>query len=621
MMNGARARSAPEIDAEPVASAPAALLAVKQRAAHGPSGLPTRARTPARVIVLLAVLAALVYGNALTCGFAFDDQPVIRDNPAVTGPMDPIAILVSPWLETAYRPFTVWSFALNEAATPGNARAFHAVNIVLHATVTVLVFWLARRLVDTEAVALVAAILFAVHPIHTEAVTNIVGRAELLAALGGLIALLSAARLDTATSRRARIGLQVVSLTAFSLAQLSKESALSILVLIPLFRIACRRERWTVGLWTELRSLDWLPYALCAAVCLMLRAAALGAMTIDTVTALDNVLAFVPWSVRVRSAVGVLWDYFGLLNVPLVLGADYSYAQVPLIRSWLDARFLAGLALVGAGVVALVRDRRPAVTFAVALLFASLALTTNVFFPIGTVKGERLLYFPSVGWAILVAYAGDCWARQPRQRLLVVSVLAVAAALFAARTWTRNWDWVDNAALYRSMVRSAPNSAKSRYDLGFALQQEESDAAAIVQFKRALEIYPYGGGAGSPLGIGIIYDKHGLPDKAIEWYEKALAIEPGFDKAHTNLCRALLEEDRFSAAARACRRGLRYKPSDANLLKGLGESLVGTGEVDKGLAVLRRSLALNPGDHELRTRVERLESAAREADEREAMRQ
>jgi len=346
----------------------------------------------------------------------------------------------------------------------------------------------------------------------------------------------------------------------------------------------------------------------------------LGAITVNTVTPLDNVLAFVPWSVRVRSALGVLWDYFGLLNVPLVLGADYSYAQVPLIGSWTSPRCLAGLALVMVGTVVLLRDRRPAVTFAVALLFASLALTVNVLFPIGTVKGERLLYFPSVGWAILVAYAGDRCMRQPRQRALVMGLLVVTTAVFAARTWTRNWDWTDNATLYRSMVRSAPNSAKSRYNFGFALQQEEADAAAIVQFKRALEIYPFGGGAGSPLGIGIIYDKHGLTDRAIEWYEKALEIAPGFDKANTNLCRALLVERRFPAAARACRRGLRYKPTDANLLKGLGESLVGAGEIDKGIAVLRRSLALNHDDHELRTRLEQLETAGLGANEPAVMR-
>src|SRR5262249_29950122 len=140
--------------------------------------------------------------------------------------------------------------------------------------------------------------------------------------------------------------------------------------------------------------------------------------------------------------------------------------------------------------------------------------------------------------------------------------------------------------------------------------------AAMAQFHRALEIYPFGGGAGSALGIGIIYDKHGFTDRAIEWYEKALEIEAGFGKAHTNLCRALLGEWRFAAAARACRRGLRCEPTDANLLKGLGESLVGAGEIDKGIAVLHRSLALNRQDHELQTRLALLEAAPGHDDQR-----
>src|SRR5262249_19846307 len=147
-------------------------------------------------------------------------------------------------------------------------------------------------------------------------------------------------------------------------------------------------------------------------------------LTVNTVTPLDNVLAFVPWPVRVRSAFGVLWDYFGLLLVPLVLGADYSYAQVPIIGGWTSPRLLGGLTLVIGSVLVLARDRRPVVTFAVATMLAGLALTSNVLFPIGTIKGERLLYLPSVGWVILAAYAVDHYARQPRYRLLVWILLA-----------------------------------------------------------------------------------------------------------------------------------------------------------------------------------------------------
>src|SRR5262249_50279691 len=142
-----------------------------------------------------------------------------------------------------YRPFTVLTFALNERIAPANAAAYHAVNIVLHAMVTLLVFWLMRRLVDSLQIAIVAAALFALHPIHTEAVTSLVGRAELLATLFGLTAVLTAERSDAARNTVSRRCLQATSLAAFSLALFSKESALALVVLVPLFRVACRRQR------------------------------------------------------------------------------------------------------------------------------------------------------------------------------------------------------------------------------------------------------------------------------------------------------------------------------------------------------------------------------------------
>ena len=156
------------------------------------------------------------------------------------------------------------------------------------------------------------------------------------------------------------------------------------------------------GLRRELRSLDWVPYAACAAVFFAARLSVLGTVTPYTVRPLDNVLAFVPWTARVPSALGVLWDYFGLLNVPLVLAADYSYGQVGVVPWW-HPRALGGLALVLLAVGTLVRHRQPAIGFAAVFPLVALALTANVFFPIGTIKAERLLYVPSVGYVLLLA--------------------------------------------------------------------------------------------------------------------------------------------------------------------------------------------------------------------------
>jgi hypothetical protein len=564
----------------------------------------SEAAPASRSLLLLALLAIAVYANALRADFTFDDEPDIVGNPVVTGPFDPVGILAAPLHPgDLYRPVTVLSYALNHHLTPGDPLAFHAVNLALHAAVTVLVFLLARALFASARIAVIAAALFAVHPVHTEAVTNLVGRAELLAALFGLLSLLSAVHIDAEGARIRSALAHACSVLCFSFALLSKESALTVLPLIVLLRVTVRHDGLLRGGWREVRSLDWAPYAFCAAVILLLRWYVVSPRTVN---ALDNVLAFVPWPVRLRSAVAILWDYFGILNVPLVLGADYSYAQVPPVGTWLNGRFLAGAALLLAAAVVAVRNRRPAVTFVVVFPFVALSVTANILFPIGTVKADRLLYLPSVGWVLLVAYAFDRLLEIKRYHQVAHVVLAGVVAAYAARAWTRNWDWKDNPTLYRSLVLSAPNSAKARYDYGLSLRRAGQDTAAAVQFQRALEIFPYAGGAGSPLELGVLAEERGDTGAALGWYHKALELEPGFDKANNNLCRLLLILDRFKESERACREGLRHKPADVNMMKGLAESLIGMRQTAKGIAVLQCALVLSPEDDALRQRLREL---------------
>jgi len=556
------------------------------------------------------MLALLPYANAITAGFVFDDTPDIRENTTITAQFDWLGILATPLPPgNLYRPFTVLTYTVNEKLLPGAPLPFHAVNVLLHAAVTIFVWMIGRRLF-APTTALIAAALFAVHPIHTEAVTGIVGRAELLAALFGLLTLLSAVRADHACAPLQRGILNAVALTSFCLALLSKESAITIVPLLMLFRIALRQESLANGLRRELRSLDWAPYVFCIAAFLVLRA-----LVVERIypSLLDNPLSFVPTVVRIRSAVAVIWDYFGLLNLPLVLAADYSYNQVPIASTWLAPRFLAGCALALISAVVVLHHRHAGVRFAAALPFVTLAVTSNILFPIGTIKAERLLYLPSVGWAFAVSYLAELGFQSRRYRALTAVILMCMVGAFAARTWWRNCDWKDNATLYASMVNSAPNSSKAHYNLGNVLLEMNEYDNAIQQFERALVAAPWE--AGPALGLGIAYEKKGDYARGIEQYRKAIEIEPDFLKAHNNLCRLLLIAGHFDDALAACRRGLRYRPADSNLLHGLGVSLVGSGDLEKGLAVTRRAAALASSNQHLQTFLARLERLSAEDQE------
>lgn len=572
-----------------------------------PAGVQSRRMAAARVRTielasLLVLVAVVPYLNTLSAGFTFDDLPTIVNNPVVQNGIDVARALSTPLQPgDLYRPLTVLTFAVNQWLAPGQAWLFHAVNVAVHAVVTVLVFFLARVLTRSDRLASIAGALFAVHPVHTEAVTSLVGRAELLAAMFGVGALVAVANATVAAAPRRRRVLEWLGLGLFALALCSKESALTVAVLVPMVRVTARRQRLGRGLWSEATSLDWVPYALVAGVFVAARFRVVTALPAYDLQPLDNVLAFVPWHVRLATALAVIWEYFGLLLLPIVLSADYSYNQVAVVQAWWDPRLLGGLALLLAATVALRRSRRPALRFAVIFPFVALALTANVLLPIGTVKAERLLYLPSVGFVLLLALTAGDLARRPRYRRLVAAVLLLVIVGYAGRTWTRNEDWHDNTTLYRSMVRSAPDSAKGRYNYGVALQHENNDEAAVEQFERALSLYEWAEGAA--FGIGLAFDRKNVPDRAAEWYRRALAILPGYDKAHNNLCRLHVSTRDYAAAERACRAGLRYFPANTNMLWGLGESFAGRGDATRALAVLERAQRLNPGDETVRQRL------------------
>jgi hypothetical protein len=165
-----------------------------EASAH-PVALATPVAIPLRAarIVAIALLAALPYLNGLNGDFVFDDVGVIRDNPVIQ--RDPAWRVFTTVYEPGalYRPLTMLSYVAN-ARVDADPVGFHAVNVLLHVAVALAFYALALQLLAAPTAAWIAAALFAVHPIHTEAVTGIVGRAEILAALAALGSLLALAR-------------------------------------------------------------------------------------------------------------------------------------------------------------------------------------------------------------------------------------------------------------------------------------------------------------------------------------------------------------------------------------------------------------------------------------------
>ena len=441
-----------------------------------------------------ALAAALVFSGALSLDFALDDLPLVRDNPSIRDLSHLPALFAEPYWATPgesyglYRPVTVASLAVNRAWTGEGPRGYHAGNVALHALAAMLSWFLARRLGVHYGTALAASLLFAVHPLRVEAVANVAGRAELLAAAGVFGAWLAHRRAADARGRSRTGWIAAASLLWFA-AILSKESAFLAPLLFALDDRLRRREDRRAP---ATPVVTWMGYAGVAAVALAFRIAALGTLGGPASTVyLDNPAAFEGTWIRVATALWIHVRYLGLLLWPATLSSDYSFDAVPVVASWSDPRLWAGLvvaaATIGSFVVAWRKGLRT-VAIALGCWVLFLLPASNLLFAAGTAMGERLTYLPAFGAFLLAGHGVARLGRvRPAVTVLLAGTLVVACG---ARSVRRVPAWKDNLTLATIDVRAYPRSAKLQAGAGVFLAGAGRTEEAETHLREAVTIWP-----------------------------------------------------------------------------------------------------------------------------------
>jgi protein O-mannosyl-transferase len=450
-------------------------------------------------LLLAAVL--LVYGNSLRNQFTQDDGLYIETNPQVLHPTLQ-NLLEQNQAANVFRPLTFATFALNHAIGGLTPWGYHLVNLLLHAGISWLLYLLLCASLGesqrTRLAALAAAWLFALHPIHTEAVTAAVGRAELLAA-----GLLLAAWLLHLRDR------EIPALCCLALALLAKESPVVFLPLVVLGDFV--RTRWK----------PVVRYARIAGVMglylVTLWYAQGGRLGRPLTAQQDNPLDGLPAQWRILNALRVVWKYVGLQLYPATLSCDYSYNAIPVFLSVRDNLLAAsGVGLVLAAWLWALwsfakrwKDQarhswfqaawfqaacfqaawfQAAAILGCGIYLISFSIVSNVLIPTGTIMGERLVYLPSAGFCLLIALAWT-WLYE-RRRTVAIGLLAVICALLASRTVVRNRDWYDNFTLFTAAVRAVPESTKAHNNLAGQYMARKETVPARAEYEAALRIYP-----------------------------------------------------------------------------------------------------------------------------------
>jgi tetratricopeptide (TPR) repeat protein len=355
------------------------------------------------------------------------------------------------------------------------------VNLALHWANAVLAYLLALALVGVFWPAFWTGVLFAVHPVATEAVTNVVGRADLMATLAVLAGLLLYARARQCRGVRALPWLAGLGVAALA-GVLSKESAVALLGLMVAWDLlVARGEGMRVAGYVAL-----LPAALGL---WYLRARFAENLGPRMQLFGDNPLFGAEfWAAR-ATAIKVIGREIGLLLWPRWLSCDYSYDEIPLVAwgagAWENGQAVLALAVVAALVVLAVREarRRPGISFLVAFFFVTLLPSANLLVLIGSIMAERFLYLPSVAFAAGVVLAVFAAARRlvPHRAAGAAGVLlGLLAVGYGVRAVARNLDWQDGVRLWSSAVQAAPRSFKTHHGLGLALYARDAPAHANV---------------------------------------------------------------------------------------------------------------------------------------------
>ena len=457
-----------------------------------------------------------------------------------------------------YRPVTLWSLAIDSeigrllGLNPPAAAIHHVSNTWLHALVAVLLFASLRSLAAPRLAAFAAAVLFAVHPIHTEAVASPVGRAEILAAGLGLCFLWLH-----------RQGRPLTAAAVLVLSVFSKESGIGFLA------VAAAVEWARPAGSGAKRASRWMFYGAAVAAALAWRSTRVEPRAIPF---LDNPLSALPFLERLPAALVIQARYLGLQLAPVRLSSDYSFDQVPVVGWDTPGPWLVGIAIAVSAVVLWRARHSVPVAVAVAASYVALAGgTSNIAFPVGTILAERLAYGPSLAVCAGAGIALQVAARKhPRGSRAVLGLLAV---VLAAATVARNTTWSDPLTFYREQVRTSPNSARAHFGLGYARSRTGDLDGAIRSYRDSISIYPdY---APARYNLGNALRRSGAPvDDVIEQYRQALRLEPDHPGALRNLARVLVEARRWSEAETVLRAMEASSPPHpaASTLRGILES-------------------------------------------------
>lgn len=548
--------------------------------------------------LLVGVLAAAVYLNSLPNEYAYDDRHIILNNEDIQSIETLPGALVAPYWPHDYgrelglwRPVATAIYGIEWIAGGGHPLLFHVVNVALHVAATLVVLALLLELISLPA-AFAGGSIFAVHPVHVEAVANVVGLAEVLSTLCVVGACLVHIRGGPISTWRTSLLVGLLYLVGFG----TKESAVTLPGLILLVDAA--RGRLGLAELPAYLSARWRAY------CVMLVVAV--GMLVGRYLVLGSIAApFAPLGAHLLEELPRIWTlgevwmhYVRLWVFPLDLSADYSPNVIPITFTWQIENVLGVTLALVILMLSLIAWRRPAMepgkvtsraaAFGVVWFLIAISPTSNALFLSGVLLAERTLYLPSVGLAAATGWL--CVRLAQDRRRLAWGGLTVAVLASSVRVWTRNPTWRDTETALATLVRDYPQAGRSQWILGDQFLAAGRVDQALFSYRAAINAL----GSHYTLLTDIArrlrsVERYGAAERLLEL---ATRERPDFSLAYSLL--ALIRSDHWDpeGAERYARRTVELEPTDVTRWYLLAWALAAQDRMDEAREVRAHAEAI-----------------------------
>jgi len=573
-------------------------------------------------ILFIILISFLVYLNALRNGFVWDDMVLIADNEGIKKWGCFWENFVRDFFDTTndtiefkygyYRPIISLSYMIDYAAWGLKPWGFHLSNIIFHTVSCILVYSIFNSLFNNRTISIITSLLFACHPIHTESVTWISGRTDIIAGMFFLSAFylyqkaihslpingkncsLNSPEVLKLFLKRGKI-FYLCSIILFALAMLCKEMVAT----LPFLLIAY--THYFAGLkhgrQFKIPLLLSSPYFFVIFLYGVTRFIILGIHTVVNPGG-EEMRGFYP---TILSFTKTIFIYLFKLFYPAHLSA---YIQNPMSFSITEPTII--LSIFGVAVliflIVWLKKRWAGMSFLILFYLITLLPLSNFIrisapWDMGFVTAERFLYIPSLGFcgivSVLLANAWKTW----KQSFLILGYAAILLFItllifYSGRTLLRNNDWVDEKTFFLKTLKDAPDAALLHHALGNMYVREENYEKALDYYKNSLELYPRYHAAYN--NIGTIYSKNGLLDQAITAFKEAIKINHDYIQSHFNLGTMYYQKGMLMDASSEFKKVLGLNKNYIKAHNNLGIIYAENGQLPEAIAEFEKVLKLDP---------------------------